>query len=738
MWHIAGHNNITIKYLYKKYKVRAMIVLALVLCFAYLFCLPKNLFPDVKFSTVVTDRNGELLGARIADDGQWRFPPTDSVPYKYEKCLITFEDKYFRYHPGFNPVSIVRAALGNARAGRIKSGGSTISMQVIRLSRQKERTVYQKLIETILATRLEMRYSKDEILSLYASFAPFGGNVVGIDAASWRYFSKPASELTWGESATLAILPNSPSLIHLGRNRGVLKEKRDRLLQKLLKENEIDSTEYYLAIEEPIPSEPSPLPNNAFHLTEYYAAKQNGKKIKTSIDIHLQKSVENIVNEWNNELRTIGVNDLAAIVFDVRTGEPVAYCGNANPDIQRQGAKVDILRSPRSTGSILKPFLYCACLQEGLIMPHSLIQDTPININGFSPQNFDLQFNGAVPADEALYRSLNVPYVHLLRKYGVPRFYNLLKDLGISTLTRSADNYGLSLILGGAEGKLYDIAKMYCSLSRTYQGLDKSPDGLYDKIAIHHTLETLKEVNRPDEIDWKIINSVKKVAWKTGTSFGFRDAWAVGITPDYVVGVWAGNADGEGVPQLMGGTVAGPVMFRIFNVLPKGKDWFDYPESKDMLSVETCRQSGYIKGPYCTESDTVRVSRKYVRSETCPYHKSKGNFMLPPAMEWFYKQRHPDYQPNTQDTHDAPMGFIYPENGSRIKIPKQLDGSNRGITLNLAHRKPEAKVFWHIDEHYLGETKFIHQFTILPEKGHHSITAVDDEGNSVSVGFTIE
>jgi len=459
--------------------------------------------------------------------------------------------------------------------------------------------------------------------------------------------------------------------------------------------------------------------------------------------------VESIADMWNSELSLSGINDLAAVVIDTHTGNILAYCGNANPQRKRPGSQVDILRSPRSTGSILKPFLYCAMLQDGDILPYTLVQDTPVNINGFTPQNFDMQFNGAVPAAEALARSLNVPAVHMLRKYGVAKFLDLLRKSGMTTMNRNANDYGLSLILGGGEGTLLDITSMYAKLSMEYQSRDSLDFPLKDKCAIWYTFDALKNVNRPDEIDWRLISSVKKVAWKTGTSYGFRDGWAIGVNPDYAVGVWAGNAQGEGVPGLTGASTAGPVMFDIFNLLPDRKTenayakdgWFLEPLYKDCITAEVCHQSGHLKGIYCNDIDTLILPRKAIRSEPCPYHKQvKGVdvFQLPPSMEWYYRQHHPEYKPITAySDEDIPMQFIYPENGSSIYIPRQLDGTIKGIVFNLAHRDPGTTVYWHLDEEYLGETKYLHQMTIAPKAGKHTVTVVDSAGNSLSIGFTV-
>ncbi|HAY18071.1 MAG TPA: penicillin-binding protein 1C [Rikenellaceae bacterium] len=743
----------------KKLRSRILGGVIIALLVAYYFCLPKDLFKGTSYSTVVTDRNGELLGARIASDGQWRFPPSDTVPEKFRTALIEFEDRWFAYHPGVNPVSIARAAAGNIKAGHVTSGGSTITMQVIRMSRGRERNIGQKIIEAILATRLELRCSKNEIIGLYASHAPFGGNVVGLEAASWRYFGRPPDELSWGEAATLAVLPNSPGEIHPGKNRTRLLEKRNRLLGSLYRHGHIDSLDFVLARDEPLPGEPVALPQEAHHLTEYYWKTSPGKRIKTAIDIHLQKQIQAVTDQWNNEFSQTGIHDLAAIVKDVRTGETLAYIGNANPDRKRPGGEVDIIRAPRSTGSILKPLLYCALLQDGEILPNTLLPDVPININGFSPQNFNRQFYGAVPASEALARSLNVPSVHLLRRFGVAKFLDILRKCGMTTLKGSASHYGLSLILGGAEGTLGDITSIYSKLSASYQSADTTHTSkgdrlhnfpLKDKCALWWTFDALKEVNRPDEIDWRLIGSIKKVAWKTGTSFGFRDAWAVGVTADYAVGVWAGNAQGQGVPGLTGARTAGPVMFEIFNLLPikeydseySRNGWFKEPVYGDYIIAEVCRESGCLKGVSCESSDTLMLPRKSVKSEPCPHHKvidGVRTFILPPSMEWYYRQHHPEYTPAMEKgkTDSSPMEFIYPENGAVIYIPRQLDGSITGITFNLAHRTPKVNVFWHLDNEYVGQTQMIHQLTLKPSPGKHSVTAVDESGNSISVGFTV-
>jgi len=709
---------------------------------AWLFCLPRDLFKGTSYSSVVLSREGELLGARIADDQQWRFPPCQNVPDKYAEALIEFEDKHFKWHPGVDPLALARAVYQNVSEKKVVSGGSTITMQVIRMSRGKERTIKQKIVEAILATRLELRCSKKEILALYATHAPFGGNVVGLEAAAWRYYGGSADDLSWGEAATLAVLPNSPSSIHVGRNRDKLLEKRNRLLNRLYEKGLMDETDYELSVEEPLPSEPLALPSYAFHYVEECCTEQPGKNVTTSIDLGLQKKVEAITDRWCHEFSINGIADMAAVVIDVHTGEILAYVGNADMSRNRFGVKVDIARAPRSTGSTLKPLLYCAMLQDGDILPRTLVQDTPVNINGFAPQNFDLEYSGAVPASEALSRSLNVPSVHMLRQYGVPKFHDLLKKLGMTSLTRPSGDYGLSLILGGGEGKLVELTKIYADISHYYQEKDFKDYPYYDRTAIWYMFDALKEVNRPDEMDWRMISSVRKVAWKTGTSYGFRDGWAIGVTTDYAVGVWAGNAQGQGVPGLVGGRTAGPVMFDIFNVLPSS-EWFADPPYGEYVMAEVCHESGHLKGMNCERCDTIPLPLNAMRSEPCPYHRLVDGvgsmFLLPPAMEWYYRQHHPEYEPlPAKKTGYQAMEFIYPYDNSTMTIPRQMDGSVRGIVFNLAHSNPETEVYWHLDSEYIATTRYLHQLSLIPEPGRHTVTVVDADGNTLSIGFTVE
>ena len=764
---------------FKRLSVTKKVILCILafLVTGYIFCLPRHLF-HVPYSTVVTDRNEELLGARIASDGQWRFPPRNTTPEKIKECLITFEDKHFYHHWGVNPFAIGRAFYQNVKNKRIVSGGSTLTMQTIRLARNESRTFREKLIEMIWATRLEFRASKEEILSMYISHAPFGGNVVGLDAAAWRYFGHSADDLSWAESAMLAVLPNAPAMIHLSKGRKTLLDKRNRLLKQLLEKKTIDSSTYELAISEPLPDEPHALPQIAPYLVSRFYQERNGEYSRSTINKGIQTQVEDLAERWSNEFGRSDIRNLAILVIDIPSNQVVAYCGNVHFDRKQGGNQVDVIQAPRSTGSILKPFLYYAMLQEGSLLPDMLLPDVPVNINGFTPQNFSMQFEGAVPASEALARSFNIPAVTMLQRYGVPKFHSFLQQIGLKTINRSSSHYGLSLILGGAEATLWDVTNAYAMMGRSLLQLPQRSCSLllptsritestdpFQPGAVWQTFDALKEVNRPEEIDWKSIPSMQTIAWKTGTSYGFRDAWAVGVTPRYAVGVWVGNATGEGKPGLVGAQTAGPVLFDIFNLLPSSS-WFTRPAGI-FVEAEVCRKSGHLKGRFCDETDTLLVLPAGLRTEACPYHHlvtlsanesqriyencanteptlRKSWFTLPPVWEWYYKQHHPEYKPLPpfkagcgEDTFQ-PMQFIYPPMNARIKLPKQLDGSKGFLTVELAHNNPNATVFWHLDETYQAQTQDFHKISLQPAAGKHSLTAVDGEGNTISTTFFVE
>ncbi len=766
----------------KANKIKASIVFSLLII--YYFSLPRTLFQE-PYSTVIESKEGELLSAKIARDGQWRFPAQDSVPDKFKKCIVYFEDEYFNYHPGFNPVAMVNAIKQNQKAGKTVRGGSTITQQVIRLSRKNQkRTYFEKIIELVLSTRLELRHSKNKIIELYAAHAPFGGNVVGLEMASWRYFGVQSNQLSWAETATLAVLPNAPSLIYPGKNQEKLKRKRNNLLLKLQKNGIIDLQTYELAIDEPLPQKPYNLPEIAPHLLQKVAKNQEGTRVKTTVEFDLQNRVNQIARYYYSQYKQNDVNNLAILVIDVQTRNVMSYVGNSPTDLDHQ-KDVDIINAPRSTGSILKPLLYASMLDDGELLPNTLVADIPTQISGYTPQNFNLTFDGAVPAHRALARSLNIPSVLMLKDFGVNKFYETLKQFKLRDITKNPDHYGLSLILGGAESNLWDLCRTYAGMSSTVNyfnsnngkyrtkefaelnfindfkadfGDNSNQKTILGSGSIWLTYNAMQEVNRPEGDEaWQFYDSSLKIAWKTGTSFGNRDAWAIGTNSRYVVGVWVGNATGEGRPTLTGVSSAAPVLFDIFNLTPRQK-WFTTP-NKDLIEVDVCELSGHLAQTDCPKIKQL-VPLKGKNTSICVYHKTvhldkleqfrvnsscenienivtKKWFVLPPVMEWYYKNQHIDYKslPPFRDdcsgTQTKSMDFIYPKANSKIYLTKNFNSEIQPVILKVAHSNREVNLFWYVDNLYKGTTKTFHEMPISPNTGFHYLTVVDEFGNEI-------
>ena len=756
----------------------------------YGFSLPTTLFAAAH-SHLLLDRNGRLLSAHIAADEQWRFPELDTVPDKFAIALIQFEDKRFRQHHGVDFLALARASYDNLRAQRIVSGASTLSMQVIRLSRgNPPRSLDEKLLELLRAWRLESRYGKDEIFKLYASHAPFGGNVVGLEAAAWRYFARSPDQLSWAESAMLAVLPNNPALIHPGRNRQRLLAKRNRLLQQLYQQHILSKLEYDLAVAEPLPEAPQPLPQLAPHLLNTLAAQEpGGKRFRTTLDAGLQQQLDILAQRNGERLALEGIQNLAIVVLNNRTFETLAYVGNRPvADFGAdQGHAIDMIQRPRSTGSTLKPFLFADAIEQGLIAPDSLLADAPVNYSGFTPQNYNRHYHGAVKAREALARSLNVPMVNLLSARGVEPFLMQLRQMGFSHVQRSARDYGLSLILGGAEASLWDLSVAYANLAdralqdrqhqKTFwqqgrwlqsQPADSARIATLSTATAWLTLDALLEVARPgDESYWEKFSSSRQVAWKTGTSYGQRDAWAIGVTPDYTVGVWVGNADGAGRAGLTGTRSAAPILFNTFSLLPPNRSGFQRPDWQ-MTEIAICRDDGYLSHGACaTETAFIPLGSHF--AAITPYHprihldasgqyrvtsecervaamQTRGWFVLPPEQAEYYQQYHADYQPlppwradcqSSANPVQEALSVVYPQNRTQIYLPRELDGQLEHTVFRAVPQNPETLLYWHLDNQFLGTTQTFHQQVAQPAAGRHWLVVVDETGNTVRREFEV-
>ncbi|MFY8029832.1 MAG: penicillin-binding protein 1C [Bacteroidia bacterium] len=774
--------------------MRHKIVLAtlLLLMLAFYFCLPKPLFTS-KYSTVVYDRNHQLLSARIADDGQWRFPGGSGVPKKFEASLLTFEDRYFYHHPGVNFVSILKAFYRNITTNHKKSGGSTITMQLARISRENPtRTYTEKVVEMIIALRIELAFSKKEILKFYANNAPFGGNVVGIEAAAWRYFGRSPEQLSWAESAMLAVLPNAPALIYPGKNHDLLLQKRNKLLNKLWRKQFIDKTTYELSLQESIPDRPRPLPQLAPHLLQRIINEQKqGNEYETTLIKSIQSDAAELLNKHLIQYQSNQINNAAALITDTYSGEILAYIGNAYAKNKLNQNDVDIIAAKRSSGSLLKPFLYGYMLSEGKITPHGLIEDIPTQIGSYAPKNFNLTYDGLVPASEALTRSLNVPAVKMLQQYGSSPFLFQLKKMGFESLDKSATHYGLSIILGGGEVSAWDVACAYASMGRIIDNFNRYQKHTSNSIfpihylkqksalnkvlnryevisagAIWHTFNAMNELARPEDYSKSnFFASTNRVAWKTGTSFGFRDAWAVGINKKYTIVIWIGNADGEGRPGLTGINVAAPLLFSMFNMLPSSA-WYEQPKA-DLKQVKICRESGYVASTACINTVLQAIPKSMNSQPACTFHRminldsdlryrvnskcypvtqmrQQSYLVMSPLQEYFYRKKHLDYMglPSfskscADDSQTKNFDLVYPRNGFKIYLPVNENSSKNDLIMNATCSNASAVLFWYLDEQYLGVTNRFHQMSVRPSMGKHQLLITDEGGKMLSATFEI-
>ncbi len=770
------------------------------------------------WAKAIFDQQGQLLDLHIATDQQWRLPyqPKTTqhatiqpaaiqqtvLPERYQTALLSFEDQYFFQHPGINPLAVLRAAWGNANAGQVKSGASTITMQVARLLYGNQtRNLPQKLRETELALQLEWHFDKSQILQLYANNAPYGGNIVGLTAASWWYFGREPAALSWSEAALLAVLPNSPGLIHPGRRADLLQQKRDRLLRKLHTQGHVDATDLKLALLEPIPVKPAGWPALAPHLLHTLMARYPKQAMfYTDIDRQLQIQLNQLLTRQARTLALSGVANGAVLVVDHLQMKIRAYVGNIGSG---DGAAVDIIQSRRSTGSILKPFLYGLMLDDGLMTGQSLLPDVPSQFGGYAPVNFDLQFRGAAKAADALAQSLNVPAVRMLHQYGVGRFRQQLQSFGLTTINKGADHYGLSLILGGAEATLYDLTRSYAAMVRLaakpqtpipdlplqYPAVPANKNLQSDVVqnnlhtsdlptskptstinlpisagAAYLTLDALLEVERPEsEGSWRDYVRSQKIAWKTGTSFGLRDAWAIGVNGQYTVGVWTGNADGSPAAILGGARSAGPILFDSFRLLPESP-WL----TKPLLALRTqeiCKSDGYRKRWQCETSVTdmpigsaLKSSHSYQQQlwldPSGRYQLPAGcalqiprqvhtRMILPVAMAYFYQPQHPEYQglpatwPGCEQIAQQQMDLLYPVRDAQIRLPLQLDGKLGQSIFRAIHRDKQAQIYWHLDETYLGQTSAPHQMPVQAAAGRHRLILTASDGSRLEQPFTM-
>jgi len=759
--------------------LRSGIIAALLTCVYLMIPLANPVFKD-DYSTAVLDENGELLRVFLNSEEQWCFPDDPSLKRsaKLETAVLEYEDVHFYRHPGVNPLRVMMAIWQNTTSDRIVSGASTISMQVARMSGRRPRTYTSKLIEVLVALKLEFRYSKDDILRLYLNHAPYGGNIIGFQAAALRYFSKIPQQLTWSEAALLAVLPNAPGLMSPDVNPDQLRNKRDGLLRKLRYQGHFDDESLELALIEPLPEGSIPFRTLAAHAARRLKFRHapEGGILRSTLHKKIQRMAEAETRYHQNDLMRQGIMNSAAIIVDTRSGAIRAYVGSQDFfDLENKG-QVDGIMAPRSSASTLKPLLYGAAIDDGIILPTTQLRDVPSYYGSFSPSNADEQFDGVVRAEEALTRSLNVPAVRLLYTYGVHPFYLLLKSAGISTLFRQAQEYGLPLILGGAEVNLLELAGLFRSFSDgRYQPLhilantelpEKEP--ILSPMASWLTLEMMREVKRPGaEYYWDRFENQWPLAWKTGTSYGQRDGWAVGVSPEWTIGVWVGNFDGKGNSNLGGAKSAGPLLFKLFSKLEKNPDfaWFDKPEK--FKPVDICRETGFLATSDCPNPEVHEAPEGMKPLRLCPFHQRvflsgdkekqvcslcwegenhvmESELIYPPDIVQHLRERgHITYSlPSHKRTCPArqealAVQIVYPKANARLILPVDFGGELQKLTLRAAHRESDRRLYWYLDERYLGETRKRHDQAVEVPSGWHTLEVVDEIGQRDQLRFYV-
>ncbi len=753
-------------------------------CLFLALLLPSPPRPDrgLDYSSVFLAENGAILRVFLNSNEQWLLPWPDglSIPSKIEAAVVAAEDRYFAFHPGINPAAVLRALFQNLRAGAIVSGASTITMQLARLLDPKPRTLGNKLVEVVQALRIELRLDKSDILKEYLSYAPYGGNVIGAPAAALRYFGKRIDALTWAEAATLAVLPRAPAAVYPRANSSRLETSRNRLLERLHGEGAFDAETLRLSFAEPVPMRAEPFPFETPHFTRFLYERRGRRSglTRTYVDIDLQKELERVATVHAGYLRTLGIANLAVLIVETRSGKIVAYLGSQDYFDTSSSGAVDGVVASRSSGSILKPFLYALSIDAGIIVPETMLIDVPTHFGAFHPKNVDSAYYGMISAREALQRSLNVPAVRLLRSFGYRDFYLFLKRAGATTLFRRPDDYGLSLIVGGAETRLYDLVSLYRGLGSggrfggltAFEGDDppESETNLISAGASYLVLDILQDLKRPEgETWWRQRAGAFPVAWKTGTSYGNRDAWAVGVSPDWTVGVWVGNFSGEENVNLRSASTSAPLLFDVFNLLPRSDEWFK-PPVDELKSITICLDTGYLAGDACERTGTVEVPVRARPLGICPYHRNvyvdategfevcslcwtpgrvvtKRLLFYPPDAVQYLAGRGtsvdaaPPHNPScpTVGARTGDLAVVYPTEGGVIYLPRDLDGALQPLGVRAAHRDREMRLFWYLDGRYLGETIENHALPVALERGAHELLVIDSRGQRKSVRFSI-
>src|SRR5438034_6474600 len=740
--------------------------------------LPKPpLLEGVAFSQSVRDRNGKLLRVTLTADQKFRvWTSLPNISPALIDATLQFEDKYYRHHPGVNPVALVRSAF-NLRPGGAHSGASTITMQVARLRYHlATRTPSGKFVQIIRAIELERHYSKDEILEAYLNLAPYGRNIEGVGAASQIYFGKTAAHLTKPESISLSVIPQSPTrrALFVDRDNRSLdaaqsswydRAKIDRQFSARLFSARVQTERKFLAP----------------HFVQQVVATEKGRdEIVTTLDLSKQQLIERRVTDYIRANRDRGIQNAAALLVDTRTMDVLAQIGSAdffNAEIQGQ---VDGTRAPRSPGSTLKPFVYALALQQGLIHPFSILSDAPHSFGDYNPENFDREFVGPIRACDALARSRNLPAVELASQLHHPTLYEFLRGAGVK-LPRSESVYGLSLPLGGAEVTMEDLVRLYAALAnngelRPLRRTSRDPAATRGRSIImpEAAFLTLEMINLPrPEVGRAYSDHAAPVFWKTGTSHGFRDAWSIAVFNHYVLAVWVGNFDGRANGTFVGRIAAAPLLFQIIDSLratwPEPSQLHLPPPGANLKRVSFCAVSGDLPEPYCTQHVEGWFIPGISPIKLCDVHqevlvdaasglrvaRDDGTRQLRREVYEFWptellsifrragvpRKLPPPFLPETDRELVARTGnpprIIVPAAGSAYEVLNSDSSRKQGIPLRAKTDADVREVYWFAGKTFIGKSAAADILSWKSGPGRYELTALDDHGRSGSCAVTV-
>jgi len=760
-----------------------------------LFLLLNRIFPlhdRVEYSTIVTESKGEVVHAFLTSDQQWRMKTELSeISPLLRKTIVEKEDKYFYYHPGVNLLAIGRAFLRNILHMHRTSGASTITMQVARSLEPRQRSYWNKLKEAFRALQLEWKYSKSEILQLYLNKVPYGGNIEGVKSASILYFNKNPDHLSLAEITALSIIPNRPSSLVIGRNNDRIVVERNKWLRIFAREKLFSEKEIQDALAEPLTATRGAVPGFIPHLA-WKLKRKGGDIIRTPIELNTQRKIEKLVKDYSRTLNLKNIRNAAVIVLDNTTHRVISYVGSADFRDTADGGQVNGAAAIRQPGSTLKPLLYGLCIDQGLLTPRMVITDVAVNYHGYAPENYDRKFNGTVSMEYALEHSLNIPAVKSLRALGKDPLIQKLALCDFQQIKKDQGKLGLSMILGGCGATLEELTGLYSIFAcegvynrpvYTLESEVSPSDKLQaakDKLQAAGAMagkrilspaatfminETLSKVNRPDfPLNWESTMHLPKIAWKTGTSYGRRDAWSIGYNKRYTVGIWVGNFSALGVPELSGANVATPLLFTVFNTIDYDDDqsWFSRP--KDCESRMVCSETGLPPADHCTDLVTdyfiplVSPSKKcgnmqevavsgdekisYCRScQPENGYKKKLYKIIPPEMKEYFEehriayQQIPPHNPLCEKVfRDGAPLIISPSNGNEYLISKK---DPEPIQLRCRVSNDVGKVYWYINNKFYRSAPAGNQQFFIPEAGPVKISCTDDKGRNRDIRINV-